>query len=118
VVLIAVFFNLKESGDEKQPLSVEHVETFPALSYVQNGKKNRKFTTFDPAYRWACVAEYERFAYFYLNNLPTNPNHKSVHQIFEIPADSGNVLGLQLLPNNVCLLLTTKHVIAIELKEK
>lgn len=49
------------------------------------------------------MAEYERFAYFYLNQLPKNANHKSVHQIYEIPAESGTVVGLQFLPNNILL---------------
>ena len=119
---------------------MEQTANFPALSYVQSGKKNRKFTSFDPTYkytespilllflfhslflsfffsfflfyssfliviltftRWACVTEFERFAYFYQNHLPINPSHKSVHQIFELPESSGNVVGMQFLPESI-----------------
>eukprot|EP00026_Physarum_polycephalum_P006977 Phypoly_transcript_07030.p1 GENE.Phypoly_transcript_07030~~Phypoly_transcript_07030.p1 ORF type:complete len:531 (+),score=96.62 Phypoly_transcript_07030:80-1672(+) len=111
-------FTVTSHPDNKnEPFTVEQVANFPALSYVQNGKKNRKFTSFDPTFKWACVTEFERFAYFYKNQLPINPSHKSVHQIFELPEGTGNVVGMQFLPENVCLMLTTRDVLVIQLKE-
>jgi hypothetical protein len=71
---------------------------------VQSGKQKKKFSAVLPDASFAAIVEVEKFLYVYKKKAENE--HKSVHQIVQLPVES--VLGIQLLQSSKKILLLTK----------
>ena len=102
----------------KKPVKFEHVSTFDAISYISNGKPNKKFLGFSENLKWIMIAEYKRFGYLYKKK--EKKEVKGVHQIVDLVKlgvnEEEEILGLQMVTGKI-VLLTRQNVVVVEIND-
>lgn len=96
-------------------LSIVHVQTHDALSYIANGKQRKRFiqATLD----FSVICEVDDYCYLY-RKRKQNEN-RSVHEIIQIPSKTtkaSEILGL-VLTDNVLVIATSESLFEYELKK-
>ncbi|KAI8142198.1 hypothetical protein BJV82DRAFT_645005 [Fennellomyces sp. T-0311] len=102
-------YTLEEDGDVIEP---KHVATFDAFAFVQASKRDSRFVRYDPQYKFITIIESSRNAYIYYRH----GDKRTLEAQTLVDLTRGHdidVLGCQLVLDNVLMVLTESEVITI-----
>lgn len=92
-----------------KPLKPDHISTFPALHFIQNGKIEKKFTVFTEKFAFIL----ESFGNIYCYSSPGSNVKVSPQYLIELK-DDDEVLGWA-FNNEILYLLTSKNIYTVEI---
>ncbi|KAG2221860.1 hypothetical protein INT45_003574 [Circinella minor] len=105
---------LKEEQGERNNLQTKHINTFDAFGFVQASKRDSRFIYYDPKFKFIVIIESSRNAYIYYHH----DDKRSIETQKLVDLTRGedvNVVGCQLLLDNVLVVLTETQVITIQI---
>ncbi|KAI8993265.1 hypothetical protein BDB01DRAFT_841337 [Pilobolus umbonatus] len=107
-----VVFSFTE--EEDLDITIKHIGTFDAFAFVQASKRDARFIYFDPSLSFASVIESNRNAYLYYHHSDKRIVEKQT-LIDLTKGEDANVIGVQLMMENILAVLTESHCIIIDI---
>ncbi|PRP87773.1 NudC domain containing 1 [Planoprotostelium fungivorum] len=102
VDLIMVDMIMSRSGD----LTLSHVKTFDAMSYILSGKKQRRYVKLSKDFSFCGIVEHQKYIWLY-QRKKKETDHKSVHQLIEMSDEE--IVGF-FMDKERYVVLTRRHV--------
>lgn len=104
-----LIFTLTEANDT---IKLEHVCTLDAFGFVQASKRDARFTAFDPHFHFASIIESSRNAYVYYHH--NDKRTMEAQTLVDLTKGYDvNIIGAQLLLENILMVLTESESIVI-----
>ena len=105
---------IKKEQMEGDNLQTKHIDTFDAFAFVQASKRDSRFIYYDPKFRFIVIIESSRNAYIYYHH--NDKRSLETQKLVDLTrGEDVNVVGCQLLLNNVLIVLTETQVITINI---
>jgi hypothetical protein len=106
-----VVFQLKEVNGS---IEFQHVASLDAFAFVQASKRDARFIHHDPRFVFTSIIESSRNAYIYYHHDDKRMIEKQT-LIDLTQGEDSDILGVELVMDNILMALTDSHVIVMEL---
>ncbi|CAO3625046.1 unnamed protein product [Cunninghamella blakesleeana] len=101
------------SKNDKDQFLLHHTATFDAFGFIQASKRDTRFVRHDPTNQFITIVESNRNAYIYYNQSETSNLIKKQTLIDITEGHDVDILGVQMILDDVLFILTESEIIAI-----
>ncbi|CAG8565862.1 5498_t:CDS:2 [Paraglomus brasilianum] len=110
--------NRSSTSTSSSPLAIDHVATFNAFGFVQASKREKRCMYHDPNHRFVVILEGSRHAFIYQSHGPKNIHDQQLIVDVAGRASNADIIGIQMVGDGIILVLTSKHLVLINLSQE